>query len=235
MGNGWNVSLDKNNRITKHDPIFMIPKKELKLLCKRRADYEVITAYFPFECDGIDRSAYALATFLNSRYKGYEIIFLGHSKSAVQFAQALNYIKEDVEVSKLVLVSPAFDGVISDEEIMSKLGFVDRIIYRTIFVPHKVNDDIRKGSFFLTEVADFSKISEHEAYLIKSHVYHKPFDLVNNYLLHLDQTLGIDGDGIIGFDEQYYGAKWTMYFTVKASHNSSMALAIRKLKDLSIL
>lgn len=49
MGNGWNVSLDSNNRITKHDPIFQIPKGDLKLLHGCIMDYEIITAYFPFE------------------------------------------------------------------------------------------------------------------------------------------------------------------------------------------
>lgn len=57
MGNGWNISLDDNDRITKHDPISMIPKKELKLLIGGKKDYEVITVYFPFECSGIDQSA----------------------------------------------------------------------------------------------------------------------------------------------------------------------------------
>lgn len=118
---------------------------------------------------------------------------------------------------------------------MSTLGVFDRIIYRTIFVPHKVNDDITKGSYFLNKVADFSELSKHETYLVRSCVAHKPLDLINNYLLHLDKKLSIKGDGIIGYDEQYYDAKWTQEFFVMASHNNSMALAIQKMKDLSIL
>ena len=235
MGNGWNVSLDDNNRITKHDPIFQIPKGDLKLLYGCMRNYEVITAYFPFECEGIDQSAEVLADFLNHNYCDYKIILLGHSKSGTQFAQTLNYLERDKKDVKLILVSPAFGGVKSDEEIMSTLGFFDRIIYRTIFVPHKVNDDITKGSHFLTEDADFSELSKHEAYLVRSRVAHKPLDLINNYLLHLDRKLSINGDGIIGYDEQYYDTKWTQEFSVIASHNNSMALAIRKMKDLSIL
>ena len=235
MGNGWNVSIDNNCRITKHDPIFQIPKSDLKLLRDAMRDYEVITAYFPFECEGIDQSAKVLANFLNHNYCDYNIILLGHSKSGAQFAQTLNYLKRNEKDVKLILVSPAFGGVISDEEIMSTLGVLDRIIYRTIFVPHKVNDDITKGSYFLTKVADFSEISRHEAYLVRSRVTHKPLDLINNYLLHLDRKLSINGDGIIGYDEQYYDTKWTKEFSVIASHNNSMALAIKKMKDLSIL
>lgn len=136
---------------------------------------------------------------------------------------------------KLILVSPAFGGVKSDEEIMSTLGIIDRIIYRIIFVPHKVNDDITKGSHFLTEDADFSELSKHEAYLVRSRVAHKPLDLINNYLLHLDRKLSINGDGIVGYDEQYYNAKWTKEISVIASHNNSMVLAIQEMKDLSIL
>ena len=235
MGNGWNVSLDNNNRITKHDPIFMIPKEELKLLIEGNADYEVITAYFPFECEGIDQSAKELANYLNHNYCDYKIILLGHSKSATQFAQTLNYLEKDVKDVKLIFVSPAFGGVISDEEVMSNLGLFDRIIYRLIFVPHKVNEDITKNSYFLTKVADFSKISKYEAYLVRSRINRKPFDLINNYLLHLDRKLLILGDGIIGYNEQYCDADWTQKLCVEASHNNSMALAIRNLKDLSIL
>ena len=95
VGNGWNVSLNDNNRITEHDPIFMIPKRELNLLSGGNADYEVITVYFPFECEGIDQSARGLANYLNHNYCDYRIILLGHSKSAVQFAQTLNYLEKD--------------------------------------------------------------------------------------------------------------------------------------------
>ena len=235
MGNGWNVSLNDNDRVTKHDPIFMIPKKELKLLIGGNADYEVLTAYFPFECEGIDQSARELADYLNHNYCDYKIILLGHSKSAAQFAQTLNYLEKDVKDVKLIFVSPAFGGVISDEEVMSNLGLFDRIIYRLIFVPHKVNEDITKNSYFLTKVADFSKISKYEAYLVRSRINRKPFDLINNYLLHLDRKLLILGDGIIGYNEQYCDADWTQKLCVEASHNNSMALAIQKLKDLSIL
>ena len=235
MGNGWNVSLNDNNRITEHDPIFMIPKKELKLLIGGNADYEVITVYFPFECEGIDQSARGLANYLNHNYCDYRIILLGHSKSAVQFAQTLNYLEKDEKKVKLIFVSPAFGGVISDKKVMSTLGLLDRIIYRIIFVPHKVNDDITKGSYFLTKIADFSKISKHEAYLIRSRIGRKPFDMINAYLIHLDRKLSIIGDGIIGYNEQYCKANWTQEFTVEASHSGSMALAIRKMKDLAIL
>lgn len=237
MGNGWNVSLNDNDRITKHDPIFMIPKRELKLLIGGKKDYEVITAYFPFECEGINQSANELASYLNHNYIGYKIIFLGHSKSAVQFAQTLGYldIKRRKDVAKLIFVSPAFGGVISNGEVMSKLGLLDKIIYRTIFVPHKVNDDITKGSYFLTEDKNFLEVSNYEAYLIRSRVRGKAFDLINNYLLHLDRKLSIKGDGIVGYDEQYLDARWSEVFLVEASHNNSMALAIQKMQDLSIL
>lgn len=235
MGNGWNVSINDKNRITKHDPIFKIPKKELKLLIRENVDYEVITAYFPFECEGIDQSAKELANYLNHNYCDYKIILLGHSKSAAQFAQALNYLKRDEKQVKLIAVSPTFGGVISDEKVISTLGLFDRIIYRLIFVPHKVNNDITKGSDFLTKVADFSKISKYESYLVKSRINCKPFDLINYYFLHLDRKLLILGDGIIGYNEQYCDADWTQKFCVEASHNNSMALAIRMLKDLSIL
>lgn len=233
MGNGWNVSVDRNSRITKHDPIFLIPKKELELLKEGKEDYNIITTYFPFECSGIDNSAAELAYFLNKYYYGYNIILLGHSKSAVQFAQMLNYLNG--RNLKLIFVSPAFGGVISDEKVMSTLGILDRIMYRLIFVPHKVNEDITKGSFFLREVADFSKISEHESYLVRSKVWKKPFNIINNYLLHMDRKLGILGDGIIGYEEQYCDVKWKREFTVYASHSDSMAVAIQELEDISIL
>lgn len=233
MGNGWNVSINKNSRITKHDPVFLIPKKELELLKEGKEDYNIITAYFPFECSGIDNSAAELAYFLNKYYYGYNIILLGHSKSAVQFAQVLNYL--DGRNLKLIFVSPAFGGVISNEEVISTLGMLDRILYRLIFVPHKVNEDITKGSFFLREIADFSKISEYEAYLFRSKVWKKPFNIINNYLLHMDRKLGILGDGIIGYKEQYCDVKWTRKFIVYASHSDSMAVAIQELEDISVL
>lgn len=235
LGNGWNVSLDDNDRITKHDPIFQIPKGNLKFLYGCMKSYEVITAYFPFECEGIDQSAGMLADFLNHNYCDYRIILLGHSKSGAQFAQALNYLERNVKDVKLILVSPALGGVKTNGEIQATLGIIDLIIYRTIFVHHKVNDDITKGSYFLTKVADFSEISKYEAYLVRSSVAHKTCDLINNYLLHLDKKLSINGDGIIGYDEQYYDTNWTQKFSIIASHNNSMACAIRKMKDLSIL
>lgn len=237
IGNGLNVSLDENNVIIEHDPIFRIPKKECKLLLKGDKDYEVISAYFPFECSGINESSKELASYLNCNYLDFKIIFLAHSKSAAQFAQTLCFLnsKRADDVLKLVFISPAFGGVVNDEEVMSKLGFIDRVIYRNVFIYHKVNEDIRRGAIFLKEDSDFSKISEHEAYLIRAIIQHRFFDLVNSYLLHLDKRLSINGDGIIGYDEQYCDVKWSKIFQIKANHNSSMIVALRLMKDLSIL
>lgn len=235
IGNGWDVSLNSDNQIVKHDPIFRIPKKDVKLLNEGNASYEVITAYFPFECEEIDKSAMELAYYLNHNYRDYKIILLGHSKSATQFAQALNYLDRDEGDVKLIFVSPTFGGVASSEEIKANLGLLDRIVFRLLFISHKVNDDITKKSYFLTKVADFSKISNYKAYLIKSRINRKFFNLLNYYLVHLDKKLALIGDGIIGYNEQYCEADWTQQFNIEANHISSLTVAIKEMKDLSIL
>lgn len=239
FGNDGNVSVDKANLITKHDFNFSIPKKQIKHLLKeqrKKTDYEIVCSYFPFECQGIDNSARELAEYLNQNYSDYKIILLGHTKAAIQFAQALNYLNRSAMDVKLILVSPAFGGVISYEEAMSVLNCIEKMVYRILFVPHKVDLDITKGSNFLNEIANFSKISVYDTYLIRSCVIYRPFNPINNYFFHLDNKLNIEGDGVVGLREQRCpDTKWKMSFTVKTYNRNSIFMAIQLLGNHSIL
>lgn len=235
LGNGWNVSVDNKNYITQHDPFFLLPKGEVKLLSEGNREYEIISAYFPFECNGIEESGIELAKYINKNYKNYKIILLGHSKSAIQFANLSKWLDTKGNVVKIICVSAPFGGVISDEENLSKLNWLEKKLYRKIIVPHKVNDDITKNSNFLENVADYSGLFSRDVYLVRSMVNPHILSPINNFLYYFDNKLGINGDGVVGFNEQYYRCGWTDHIIVDWCHKDSMKKAIKELKKQRVL
>lgn len=229
LGNGWNVSLDDNNKIVRHDPVFCMPNAEVKQILECSGDNEVLFTYFPFECSGIEVASIELANFLNSHYQTKQITFIGHSKSALQFIESLNYLKKDSKNVKLIIASPTFGGVLPDEQVMSKLGWFSKLMYRLIFAPHRVNEDVTIGSKFLTQVANFSILNNYnKKYLFRSQINKHRFTLnpIELFLRHIDNQLGINGDGITGFDNQYYHTNWASEDILYVPHNASLPLAI---------
>ncbi len=239
FGNDGNVSVDRANLIIKHDINFSIPKRQIKYLLheqRKKTDYEIICSYFPFECQGIDSSARDLAEYLNQNYSDYKIILLGHTKSAIQFAQSLNYLNRSAMDIMLILVSPAFRGVLNYKETISALNFIEKMVYKILFVPHKVDWDIVKGSNFLKKIANFSKISSCETYLIRSCVIFKKYHPINNYFFYIDNKLNIDGDGKVGLVEQIYPyVHFKMSLLVRTYNSNSMNKAIQLIGNYSIL
>lgn len=233
LGNGWNVSVDKYDRVTKHDPFFLIPKKETKLLTGN--GYEIITAYFPFECDGLDQSGQELAQFINTHYQGYQVILIGHSKSGVCFANLSKWLEADKEDRTIITVSAPYGGVKSDKDNLKKLNDIEKAIYPKIIVPHQTNDDITMNSRFLENVADFSGLETKNFYSVKSILPKKPSDPVAILLKWADNKFEIEGDGMVGFKEQEPPIKPKEEFVVRASHQASMQEAIKLLKEKGIL
>lgn len=233
LGNGWNVSVNKDDRVTKHDPFFLIPKEEAKLLDGN--GYEIITAYFPFECDGINQSGQELAQFINTHYQGYQVILIGHSKSGVCFANLSKWLEADGEDATVITVSAPYGGVKSDKDNLQNLNKVEKAIYPKIIVPHQTNDDITINSNFLEDVSDFSGLETRNFYCVKSILSEKTSDPVSILLKWTDNKFGIDGDGIVGFKEQKPPVKPKEDFVVWASHQASMQEAIKLLKSKGIL
>lgn len=236
LGNGWNVSVvDKNDRVTKHDPFFLLPKAEVKLL-EGRKDCEIITTYFPFECSGIEQASWELAQLLNDKYEGYEIILLGHSKSGVCFANCSKWLHADGENATIITVSSPYGGVKSDKENLQKLNEFQQWLYPKIIVSHRTNNDITIGSHFLMERADFSGLSTRNFYCVKSLLLEKTsLNPIEIALKWVDHKLDINGDGIVGFAEQTPPIEAKKEFVVKTSHQGSMQEAIKLLKKEGIL
>ncbi len=233
LGNGWNVSVDSNNKVTKHDPFFLIPKAEVKLLEEK--GYEILTAYFPFECSGIEHSGWELAQFINDNYKDYQIILLGHSKSGVCFANLCKWLEADNEDITVVTVSAPYGGVKSDKENLQKLNTFQKWLYPQIIVGHRTNDDITKNSNFLNEVADFSGLSTVNFYCVRSVLPNHPFMPIDILLKWTDNKFEINGDGIVGINEQQPPIQAKEEFMIEASHQSSMQKAIKLLISKDIL
>ena len=235
LGNGWNVSVDENDRVVKHDPFFLLPKAEVKLLQEK--GYEIITAYFPFECSGINQSGWELARLIDREYKGYKVILLGHSKSGVCFANLSKWLEADGKDATIITVSAPYGGVKSDEENIEKLNTVQQWIYSKMIIPHKTNDDVTKGSTFLLRVADFSGVATRNFYCVRSLLPEEAslFDPITNALRWVDKKLEINGDGMVGFEEQQPPLVPKKEFIIGASHQSSMQKAIKLLLKEGIL
>lgn len=236
LGNGWNVSIDENDRVVKHDPFFVIPKEEVKLLHKK--GYEIITAYFPFECLGLNQSGWELAQFINQKYNGYKVILLGHSKSGVCFANLSKWLKADGQDVTIITVSAPYGGIKSDKQNKEKLNTIQQWIYSKIIIPHQTNEDITKGSLFLLEIADFSGLSTRNFYCIKSLIPDETsllFDPITYALKWVDKKFQINGDGMVGFEEQQPPFVPKKEFVIRASHQNSMQRAIKKLLKEHIL
>lgn len=233
IGNGWNVSVDRNDNITKHDPFFLLPKAEVKLLKGR--NYEVLTAYFPFECSGINQSGWELAQILNNRYERYNIIFLGHSKSGVCFANLSKWLYSNEHESTVITVSSSYGGVKADEEDLQKLNRFQQWLYPKIIVPHQTNKDITTGSYFLLEEADFSGLSPRNFYCVKSLLPKRTLNPIEIALKWVDNKFEIKGDGMVGFVEQTPPIEPNGKFVVRAGHQGSMQKAIKLLIQEGIL
>lgn len=235
LGNGWNVSVDTNNKITEHDPFFLTPRDEANIL-KENKNYDIITAYFPFECDGLNQSGIELVNYINKKYKNYKVIMIGHSKSGVCFANACKWLKVTVKDSLVITVSSSYGGVKSDKENLEKLttGF-SKWLYPKIIVSHRTNDDITKNSKFLKEVADFSGLESRSFYNIRSKLPRKTYKPMELLFRWLDNKFEIAGDGIVGYDEQTSPILNCKEFSIEATHQSSMQIAIKLLKKEGIL
>lgn len=234
IGNGWNVSVDANDRVTEHDPFFLIPNDEVQLL--KGKGYEIVTAYFPFECEGLKPAGKELAHFINTHYQGYKVILLGHSKSGVCFANLSKWLKADGEDAKIITVSAPYGGVSSVEDNLQKLeNPFQRWLYPKIIVPHQTNNDITEGSEFLEEMADYSGLTTRDFYCIRSLVPENSFNPITRFLIWVDTKLEISGDGIVGFAEQKPPVEQKQELIVRASHQGSMQEAIKLLIEEEIL
>lgn len=235
LGNGWNVSVDNKDKVTEHDPFFAIPKEEVRLL--KGKSYEILTAYFPFECQGIDQTGQELAQFINHNYGGYKVIMIGHSKSGVCFANLSKWLEANGEDAIVVTVSAPYGGVKSDEENLQKLNALEQWLYPKIIVSHRTNDDITKDSSFLLETADFTGLSTREFYNIRSVLLENSYAYDQSILIFrwIDNKFNVNGDGVVGFKEQQAPIQEKSEFIIGASHQSSMINAIKLLKKEGIL
>ena len=233
LGNGWNTSVDSNNKVTTHDPFFLLPKTEVRLLSGK--NYEIITAYFPFESLGLNQAGWELAQFINNQYKDYRIILLGHSKSAVCFANASKWLEANGLNATIITVSAPYGGVNSDKENCQRLNAFQQWLYPKIIVSHRTNDDITKSSPFLLKTADFSGVSTRNFYCVKSILPEKSINPIDLVLEWVDSKFEIEGDGIVGWQEQKPPIKPDKEFVVKKSHQGSMQEAIKILKKEGIL
>lgn len=233
LGNGWNVSVNQDDEVTEHDPFFLIPLTETKLL--KQDNCEIITAYFPFECQGLNQAGLELAEFINEYYDGYEVVLIGHSKSGVCFANLSKWLRADGEDVTIVTVSAPYGGVKSDEENLQKLNQIQKWIYPKIIVPHRTNDDITINSEFLMEIADFSGLDTRNFYNIRSFLPETTYNPLMLVFKWLDNKFQIGGDGMVGVEEQKAPVEPKKEFIIRASHQSSMIDAIKRLKKEGIL
>lgn len=210
---GVSMSIDRYNVPYKWDPYLSIPnKKEYKGIL----DGNILSMYFPFECEGLEQAGMELAKYINEQMEEYDqIVAIGHSKSGVCNANMARMLKRKCG---LVFVSVPFDGTIMTDKtaVRAKVTRPEYAIYERYYNQHPVDLDIEPDSYFLTEVADFSGVEKHTCINVVSECLslHSIADLGCKYL---GWRIGYEhSDGIVSVDSQEKLGK--KYPNVKTIH-----------------
>lgn len=93
MGSGYSLSLDTSNKVIHKDPLFFPPSG------KDYGDYNVLSLFYPFECEGLSQAAFELANYINDSMENYtHIILHGHSKCGSCFVKTAEFLERKVSI-----------------------------------------------------------------------------------------------------------------------------------------
>lgn len=224
IGSGYSLSINEQHKIIKHDPLMALPNVDCE-------DVTIMSIYYPFESNGLEEAGKELSTFINQRRCEYDsITLIGHSKCGVCFANAAKWIKyEDLNV---VTISTSFEGTpIADEQEMSaKLNRFMKLTYKLIFSDHAVDKDLITDSEFMQN-ADYSGLERCTHINIVSTCPNKSTNPIDVFLMCLDKSAGIDGDGIVPkASQQSLSYPNTIEIEIEATHATSMNKGVEEAK-----
>lgn len=222
IGDGHSLSVDRNNKILKHDPYMK------KNIFNIEDEYAVFAFYFTFECAGLEESSKDIAYFINNVLDDYENIYLvGHSKCGVCLTKTSYYCSRN---HTLVTISSPFKGtLVTDKEKIYRIvksRFLLKI-YDKIFSDHIVDRDIMPNSTFIQNMKKNKSITHINITTNLNSLFScRTFsDLV---LFLWDRTLKINGDGIIPLASQSIDN--TKEINIYCSHLRSVKTGIKFLK-----
>lgn len=226
LGSGYSLSVDEQNKIINHDPLMIMPNIEFQ-------EETILSIFYPFESEGLERAGKELSTFVNSIKEEYDsITLIGHSKCGVCFANAVKWVEFDN--INVVTISAPFEGTpMADQKAMfEKLNWFEERIYNLIFSNHKVDQDIIPDSNFMQNV-DYSGLETCKHINIVSKYPNKSKNILDILLTYLDKRAKINGDGIVPKDSQQailYPNSTTKL--IEATHATSMEIGIKIVKKV---
>ena len=220
IGNGHSLSVDKNDKVTLHDPGMSKFSVSMK--------HTVYAFYFTFESDGLLESSKELAEFVNKLSYYYEdIILVGHSKCGLCVQNAKQFITRK---STIVTISAPFDGTIIADKKACEAKLKNPIlikIYNKIFSDHNVDKDIMPNSEFIKNMnqqcidlnitSSINKVGDCK-------------NIMDWILLIFDKMMKVNGDGIVSLDSQ---KKCFSYIDVNisCSHATSLQKGLEVFKS----
>lgn len=225
LGSGYSLDIDENNKITNHDPLMTWLNIE-----PYNQNATVISIYYPFESSGLEAAGKELSNFINQYAKEYEeIIFIGHSKCGVCFANMAKWIAKQ---SYFVTISTSFYGtpIVDQEKITQNLSWFNKKIYHLIFGNHNVDKDLIPNSAFVQNV-DYSGLEKHHHINIISSCPQKTWDPLAIVLKYIDKKGNIQGDGITPKTSQQFSVEGTITHYIEAVHPHSWEIGIEIAKQ----
>lgn len=191
----------------------------------------VIDVRFTSNAQGLEAAGKELSGYINDFYleSENEIVLIGHSKSAVCFANMTQWLRSKTHI---IMLSPPFAGTMAgdneeaSELISSNLSRIESRFYEYLFSYRNVDRDISKDSYFLQNL-NLSKLHLHNTVLITArcpenlHFY----DLVNKWLCRINKI--VDGDGIVPIASQSlpYGYYANRTYLLEATHASVLKIS----------
>lgn len=227
LGSGYSMSLDKDDRVLKCDPLMILPS--MKYFGENTT---VISVFYPFETEGLEQAGKELSSFINSELNEFiEVILIGHSKCGVCFANAAKWMKRKCIIST---ISAPFEGtpIVEQEDFLDKCNWLEKKVYRRVFSNHKVDQDIGINSEFIKN-ADYSGLINHHFINIISHCPKKTINPVAMYLIAMDSK-GIYGDGISPLESQKISvnSKVRVNIGIQAVHSNSLGKGLELIKEI---
>lgn len=224
MGSGYSLSIDSEDKVIRRDPLFFPPSGN------DYGDYNVLSLFYSFECEGLLNAAEELANYINYNMQQYDKIILhGHSKCGSCFVKATKWLKRKVN---LVIVSAPlnkFGTPIANKNLFeSRLNWLEKILFNKFFSNHNVDKDLCENSEFLINLK-LDDLTRHNYKIIVSSYGGITINPVELLLIWIDKTKKINGDGFIPRCSQIPDDK--CFVEISATHASSMKKSIQFVKD----
>lgn len=224
MGSGYSLSVDEENNVTHKDPLFFPPNG------KDYGDYTVLSLFYPFECEGLEKAAEELANYINTNMQQYENIILhGHSKCGSCFIKATKWLKRKVTIVSVSAPLNRQGTPIANRRVFdARLNWLEKIFFHKIFSDHNVDKDLCENSKFLTNLS-MEYLQRHRYIIVVSVCGRFTLNPVQILLTWIDKSKKINGDGIIPISSQIPEDK--PFTQILSTHADSMKASVQFVKD----